>query len=661
MRLLAILLLLFLSTRGPAQILDPSDTGRLDPSDPGYDAASDRRAGPQDQREIAPDTFGIYLYNPGNPNQEQKFRDSLLDGFQRYEPDRRVSFDYATLGQIGSAAYPLRYEPLHRKGLQVGYRQHQLYQVSADNLDFYRLERPFTYLRYLRGSEQNDGMLAARFSRNFADGINLLLSYDRIFQTGEQDQYPGSNIRNTHVATAISVRPPGSRYSGYLSWIANTYEQLQNGGIADFNEDGDGEIDNLQTLTPFLSATQIRHAYREVAATQYLQFGGTTDTLTGRERRAFTLRHQLKFDTRDYRLTSFGPASEDIDAEASDTLFYNRFPLFDLDPRGLRSLIEHNILSNELSVSTFRRARSADRETVQRDLLEVGLLYQLHRLRRETGDSTANNVIANARLGLRPSDRLNLLVSGQLNLVGQIGDYRLAATGELDLGKGGKLELGAVNQLYAPDLVQQTYILNGSELYDLDFGKTLELRLEGAYTLPLVGVRIGLAYSLLTDYIYFDAEGLPRQDGGANSILQLSAERTFQFGAWKLDNRVLLQEVDQDVFRLPRLYGEHSLYYAGKWFGVLNVNLGLDLRYASSFSPNYYNPILQQFQLQNRQRTDFYVQVDPFFSLRVTRFRFFVKYIQAQTIFSDELLFLTAEHPYPDAALRLGASWRLID
>ena len=635
------------------QVLDPSDTGQLDPDDPDYDAASARRGSPQLQRTVEPDTFGIYLYRAENPNRERSFSDSLLQGFQRFEPDRRVPYDYATLGQLGSAAYRLRYEPEHRRGLEVGLRQFDLYRLNAENLDFYRLQRPFTYLRYLRGSEQQDGMLEARFSRNFADGVNLLLGYDRIFQLGTQDQYPGSAVRNTNVVTGVSVRPPGSRYSGYFSYTANTFENEQNGGIAEYQEEDIGEIDNPGVLTPFLAETFIRHAYREAAATQYLQFGAGRDTLTGRERRAFTLQHELRIRRQFFRMSSL--------RAVSDSSFYQRFPALNLDDRGLRSQLRDDVISNAIAFSTFRRGRSAGRETVQRDVVSMGLLHQYHTVGRATADSSTNFVLATGSIGLRPSDRLNLLLDGQINLIGQVGDYRVAAEAELELGVGGKLKLAAVNQLYSPDLMQRAYFLNDVDYYRTDFGKTLELRVEGAYTLPFLGIRAGLAYNVLTNYIYRDATGVPRQSDGPHSILQLTAERNFAIGPYRLDNRILLQEADRSVFRLPRLLGEHSLYFAGKWFGVLNVNLGADVRYVSGFAPQYYNPVLQTFQLQDWQETPFAIQVDPFFSLRVTRFRFFVKYIQAQTLLSDNLFFLTADHPYPDGAVRLGVSWRLLD
>ena len=652
--IVALLSLFTWSSPLQSQVLDPSDTGQLDPDDPDYDASSARRGSPQQQRVILPDTFGIYLYQADNPNREITFTDSLLPGFQQYEPDRRVPFDYGTLGQLGSAAYRLRYEPDYRRGLEIGLRQFDLYRLDVDNMDFFRLQRPFTYLRYLRGSEQQDGMLETRFSRNFADGVNLVLGYDRIFQTGTQDQYAGMFVRNTNVTVGVSVRPVGSRYSGYFSYAANTFENRQNGGIADLTQRDIGEIDNPSVYRPYLDYVAIRHAYRQAAATQYLQFGAARDTLTGRERRAFTLKHQLRIERQFFRMTN-------IRNDVIDTSFYDLYPGLDLDYRGLRSVLTDNVISNEIGFSTFRRGQSAGRETVQRDLLELGLTHQYHRLGVESGDSSAHYVLATARVGVRPSDRLNLLIDGQLNLIGQVGDYRVAAEGVLDLGVAGKLEVSAVNQLYAPDLLQRTYRLNGAVYYDSDFGKTLELRVEGAYTLPFLGIRAGVAYNVLTNYIYRDIDGIPRQSDGPNSILQLTAERNFTFGNYRLDNRILLQEADQSVFRLPRLYGEHSLYYAGKWFGVLNVNLGADVRYVSGFAPQYYNPILQTFHLQNRTAVPFSVQVDPFFSLRVTRFRFFVKFIQAQTLINSDLFSLTADYPYPDGAVRLGVSWRLLD
>ena len=650
------LLLTLLCTSVSAQVLDPSDDGRPVVGDPDYDENQDRRAGPQDQREALPDTFGIFNYLVDNPNRERAWRDSLLFGLQRYEPDRRAPFDYGTIGQTGGAAYRLRYEPDHRNGTETGLRQYDLYQVDGSNLPFYRLERAYTYLGHVRESQQEDNWTTAKFSRNFADGVNLMLDYTRISQQGTQDQYPNQSLRNTHVATGFTYRPAGARYSGYYSYAANTYEQLQNGGLVleSLLNSRENEIINLQTLESQLSETRLRHSYRELMVTQYLQFGGARDTLTGRDRRAFTLRHQARYDRRRYRVSS-------VQRPTAVDSFFRRFPDLLVDPRGIRSQIDHTVLSNDIAFSTFRKGSSGANESVQRDVVEAGLTHQFNRLFQDR-DSTVNHLLLHGKLGFRPNDRLSLIVNGQLNILGQIGDYRLTGEGELDLGRAGKLELRALNQLYRPDLTKQVYRLNGTTLWDNDFTQTLEVRLEGAYTLPLVKIKAGLAYSLLTNYVYFGTDGLPRQDGNANSIIQLTAERDLRINHLHVDNRVLFQQADQSVFRLPQLYGEHSVYYVGKWFGVLNVNFGLDLRYSSGYQPYYYNPITQQFQLQEDQEVGFQYQIDPFFGLRVTRFRFFVKYIQLNTQWDpDRLFYLAASSPNPDAAVRLGITWRLLD
>lgn len=652
----SLLLVLLACTSGRAQIIDPSAPTQPVQGDPDFDPSNDRQGRKQEQRDQIVDTFGIFTYQVDNPNSENSWQDSLLDQFQRYEPNRKVAFDWATIGQQGGAAYRLRYEPIRRYGTELGFRQFNLYQVDGSNLDYYRLQYPFTYLNYVRGSEQEDYQINAKFSRNFSDGVNLLVDYTRLSQQGSQDQYPGQNLRNTHVATGLSIRPPGSRYSGFFSFAANTYEQLQSGGIvaSSFANNEEGEVINLANLTPYLEETRLRYSYRQIMATQSLQFGGNIDTLSGAERRAFTLTHRLRIDNRRHRLSST--------ISSQDTAnFFRRFPALLLDQRGLRNQIEHNIIENDITLSTFRRGKSGENATVQKDVIEAGLTHIYHRIKQD-GDSTVNNLLAHAKLGFRPSDKLDILVSGQLNLIGQTGDYRIEGAGTLDLGVGGKLELKALNQLYAPDLVQQVYRINGETLWNNRFAKTLEARLEGAYTLPIVKIKAGLAYTLLTNYVYFNEEGIPMQADDVNSLLQFTAERDFRFGKWNLNNRLLLQEADQDVFRLPQLYGEHSFYFSGKWFKVLNVNLGFDIRYASGWRPYYYNPVVQQFQLQEEQQTSFQVQVDPFFSMRVTRFRFFIKYLQANNFWApDELLYLTADHPYPDAAIRWGVSWRLLD
>ena len=170
------------------------------------------------------------------------------------------------------------------------------------------------------------------------------------------------------------------------------------------------------------------------------------------------------------------------------------------------------------------------------------------------------------------------------------------------------------------------------------------------------------AYNLLNDFIYFDQQGLPRQTGVAVSITQLIARKEFKVGPIHLDNTIALQKASEDVIRLPEIFGKHGLYYAGLWFRVLDVRLGFDARYNTAYYAAYYNPFIGQFQLQDRSQVDFYPNLDGYFAMRVSRFRAFVKYENITALLKKgELYYLTADYPFPDAAVRIGIKWRFLD
>ena len=133
-------------------------------------------------------------------------------------------------------------------------------------------------------------------------------------------------------------------------------------------------------------------------------------------------------------------------------------------------------------------------------------------------------------------------------------------------------------------------------------------------------------------------------------------------GSFHLDNTVALQQATEDFVRLPDIYSKHSLYYAGKWFKVLDVRVGVDLRFNNSFYAPYYNPVTGQFQLQDRREVEFYPAADAFFSMRVTKFRAFFKWENATAaLITDQLFYQTAYYAFPSAVFRLGIKWRFLN
>lgn len=600
-----------------------------------------------------PDTVGIFFIFADNPNRETPFSDSTLSDFQQYDPVRRRAFDHRHLGNLGSAHEPIVFETVWRRGFDIGLHQFDLYMTSATQVRYHRLQKAFTNVSFMVGSEQADTYTTAQFSRNFAKGLNFSLDYSRMSQLGRSNQYPNQNTRNTSFNTGFWMQGQGGRYQAFLAVASNSVEQEDNGGLA-VEPNLEGQFASPSSAQVFLNNGQTRYSSAELAYTQYFQLGGKPDSLKGLTR-AFTLSHQALLGN--YRYKFFD------DNVLADNAFFEWFPILGGDARGVRHFIQHRKIENSFRLSTFRlRAKSTSEAKSERDLLEVGLVHTLHLLGQEPRDSTLNNLFLTGRWNISFGERMRLETYGHLGLLDNAGDYRAEGKLFLDFGSIGQLRGEFINQLYAPTLMQHRFFVSQRPVWNNDFRKTLSTTLGGTYNLPRLQLALTGRYHLLNNFIYFDTTAVPQQTAAPISILQFLIQKDFRVWRLHLDNTLALQTASSEVVRLPRIFGKHSFYYEGFWFGVLDVKLGIDLRYNDTFAANYYNPVTGQFQLQNRRDAAFYPAVDAFFTMRVTKFRAFAKMENlTNALLTDRFFYQTAFYAHPPSAFRFGIKWRLVD
>lgn len=602
------------------------------------------------------DTFGVFRFYADNPLAETPFSDSLLNNdFQQYDPTRHRDWDWMHLGILGSAAQPIVYQPTLRNGFDVGLHQYDLYFTSAASTPFYRLEKAYTNVAFTQGSEQPDNMVNAAFSRNFAKGVNYTIDYKHINQLGRQSQFPNQNNRSTALVNGLWIHSKKGRYDGFLTFAVNTLDQKDNGGLVTEPARG-GEFSSPSEAEVFLANAQTRYSQRNLRYTQYYRLGGGQDS-TGRQHRAFTLSHHIDYANNTYKF--FDGFS------IADTVFYNRFPALLPDERGVRFYLQDQSVENSFSIATFKlnQTRQANAVRRQRDLLEIGLRHAYHRVREEPIDTVFNNLFLEGNLAFQPGDRLHIQAEAQLGLLwANAGDYQVKGDLQWNTGKLGTVAAQFINQLYSPDLLQSTFYLTQHPVWENDFKKTLATHMRFSYSLPKFDFSVAGSYHLLNNFIYFDTLAIARQTGTPVSILQLEVIKDFHLGPIHLDNKAAFQRSSEDVIRLPEIFGKHSLYYEGFIFKVLQVRLGADLRYATTYYADYYNPVIGRFQLQNSREVQWYPALDAFFSMRVTRFRAFVKWENfTSTFIKDRLFYQTAYYANPSAVIRWGIRWRLVN
>lgn len=690
---------------------------------PGF--GNQRNTNPMDtvQRDVVVDTFKIFSYYARSFYREQAFSDSLLTNLtHQLDPARKRRYDYQNLGIDGSAAQPFVYREPFRQGFDVGLHQFDLYLMPADSFKFYRVERAFTNAEYDRGADQLNSTLKLQFSRNFAQGVNLSLNYRRVSQLGERVQLPHQQSRVTAFGVGMRFGDPQDRYRGFFTFTTNKVEQEDNGGITaepflqgQFASPSSGEVQSETANTTYRwSEYQYTHYFNlrakpeppapatrsrsvrgplggraegdsiRLDSSARLRIAPPTDSIPPVRspqagglaqlfnKQAFFLKHTAAYKTAEYKF-----AEENPDPAA------DMYRSFYVDDRGLRHFIRHNMLENHLALLTFKpKDRPRNRPKINRGLLELGIKHRLHLVDQEARDYTVNNLFLQARWHYLPTSFLRLETYGHLGLLDNIGDFRAEGKLSLDLGRIGMLEGAFINQLSEPPLIYRRLYVSQQEIWNNLLQKTLRSTIRVTYRNEALKFAVTGAYHLVDNLVYFDTLAQARQRDGTISVGQLMIEKDFQLGKLHLDNTVALQVSSADeVLRLPGIFAKHSLYFKDRWFNdVLDTRVGLDLRYTTAYFADTFNPLVGSFHLQNQQEIKLRPLVDVYLSLRVSKFRAYVKFENLRNLLVEnpmdaegntldrsypenwQLIYPTPRYPYVNVSgLRIGIKWRFTD
>ena len=232
------------------------------------------QSGTQEEYVELIDTFGVYYFYVDNPNEETPFSDTLLAGFQQYDPIRNRDFEYANLGNQGSPARPLFFQPAFRKGFDIGYHQFDIYRLDKTNIPYYRLKNPFTRAAYSQNNKDNLSF-KGEYSRNFANGINVSIYALRSNHLG---QIRNQRARNTAFANNWWYHDEKGKYDGFFAIVSNSNLHLNNGGIVPLADDA--LVENPITIPVNIqSDATTKYTNRSFTYTHYYKLIGAVPTV----------------------------------------------------------------------------------------------------------------------------------------------------------------------------------------------------------------------------------------------------------------------------------------------------------------------------------------------------------------------------------------------
>jgi hypothetical protein len=141
-------------------------------------------------------------------------------------------------------------------------------------------------------------------------------------------------------------------------------------------------------------------------------------------------------------------------------------------------------------------------------------------------------------------------------------------------------------------------------------------------------------------------------------MIKLSFGKSIAWRRWHFDDYFVYQKTDyQSLLRTPQFYNYASVYYKVLLFNVLYSNIGMDVRYNSSYTAPSYAPGLGQFYNGPNVSFSSYPVATIFFKATLQRTNLFVMYDYANQGLFSKGYYTVNRYPQQDAALKIGVSW----
>ena len=214
--------------------------------------------------------------------------------------------------------------------------------------------------------------------------------------------------------------------------------------------------------------------------------------------------------------------------------------------------------------------------------------------------------------------------------------------------------------LQEPDYYQQHLFTNHYK-WDNNFSKISETRLEASLSIPRWDMAASFGYGLLSNNIYYDTEGIVRQNTQPMSVMTAMLKKDFI--VWKIhfDHQALLQlSSNQNVVQLPLLALNFKYYMQFDVVkNVMQMQIGANGTYTTEWYAPSYNPVLGVFHNQETRKYGNCPYIDAFVNIQWKKAAIFIKAINLNMGWPNKSVdyFTAAGYIAPQRAVKFGITW----
>ena len=566
--------------------------------------------------------------------------DTSIYLFERQSFVEKSGRRYQDLGNLGTALFPIFYEPPQTFGRASGYDAYTPFAFQPADIKYFDTKSPYIDLFILLGGG-NRNIVDVGFSRNVNENWNVGFDVRRI--TTNKQLAPESQIDRQVVSGAFTAythyKHSKLPYQLLLNFSDLTHQVVELGGVRPTADSSRADLflydnallrlDDAQSIIK----TSRWHLYQDYQIADQFQLYHVLDY-----RREVNTYTDFAGGT---GLGGYDPYSD----------FYDEF-LIDEDSTYQQTIF--TTFSNEVGLkgdlsSVFYRFYARVRD--------IGWNYFLF----DPDESTLENYLGGY---VRFDWKDKFAVTGNAEyLIG--GEYSFGGTLASDL-----LDVSYRSVKSVVPFIYSDYFGNHHEWHN-SFEPIFVNDLSGKLNLKyrFLEVQPKLRLATYKNFVYFDESIEAQQETdeavitsiGGNFNLRILNEKK---EGWNIENEVIATNVagaGGDKFRIPELFYNGRYFWRGMWFrDLIPVEVGIDAHARSSYFANAYAPEIQQFYLQNDQEIFGYLFADLFINMQVDKFLFSLKWHHFNQPQNDGY-FTTPNYPGQRRTIDLMVKWMFFD
>lgn len=587
-------------------------------------------------------TFIVYesdlLYNSDTTHQI----DTALAGLENFTFVDENRHLYQDLGNLGSAVNPIFYPLSNNIGRKSGFNAYTPYIQTPDKQKYFNTKSPFIDLQTVLGG-RGRSYVSVDFTQNVNPNWNFGFSVSRVTadkQLGAQLTEGDRHVVNSQLNLYSYFQHPEIDYkvAGYINYYTRNVDEI--GGI--FTTDSSTTADKFQYRDAALllnDATSSENVFHIHAYQEYALF------------EQFQLYHRLDRKTQNLSYRDFADGAGGVYDTYRD--FYNTF-FFDADSTYERSNFRE--FTNEVGLkgslgAVYYRFYAKNR-VINHEYLFINPF-----------ETVIENYIG-GESRFKWKDKFQVRVQGE---VLQSGEYNLKGNLSSSL-----LEASYQSVLYKQSNLAQRFF-NNHYSWENNFESGFSNELKGKVKLKYKNLLFHPAASIIThnNLVYFDTLGISRQTSAAALLTRLGGNLNYHFWTnkekkegFRIENEFYYSITSggaSDVLRVPELLYNGRIYWDGKWFeDALPTQIGFNLHGKSSYFVHGFDPVSQQFYLQNRQGSKDFLTADFFINMQIEKLFVFFKVTYANQPAEDGY-FTSYLYPGQSRVLDFGVRWLFFD